>query len=167
MEKNQIYLWYVDDALIDIFAIKDLGHWKGEYVAYLYGMEGWDDNPEGRYRMQFFDEMELLENITDMAVPEEQEKVIALCRQFNIPVPGSTVRIDRFKPHGKWVETLELDMSPFWDTVFTHDAVKQAISLQYPNIKIGDVINRTKDSYFIICLKPFHKNSFPVTIWEV
>lgn len=68
--------------------------------------------------------------------------------------PGS-VRVDYFKPSGKWYETLEVDMTNFYqEPVFCREAVKQATMKRYPNFRF--------DSWIVVCLEPYHQYAHPV-----
>jgi hypothetical protein len=164
MEKNQVWLWYQEGVLFDIFIIREIVMWNNEQVAHLYGScePGTED---GKYRSGFFSGMELVSNITDIDDPKVAQKVLELCQNYNVPAPGQIVRIDRFKGSGKWYETLDLDMGKYYNEPYIHEAVKKAIKDRYPALKPTDSLNKKSDSMFIICLTPFHKNSFPVTIW--
>ena len=66
----------------------------------------------------------------------------------------SIVRVDFFKPSGKWYDTRAVDMDGFYNTDVIHEAVKLALH------KAG-----CADRGFIaVVLKPYHKNSFPVML---
>lgn len=66
----------------------------------------------------------------------------------------SFVRVDRFKPNGKWYDTFAIDMGEFYNDPFIHDALKKAI--------IGAGVNI--DGYRIVCLEPYHKYAHPVML---
>lgn len=66
--------------------------------------------------------------------------------------PGS-VRVDYFKPRGKWYETLEVDMRGFY-TGQIHDCVRGAVMKSYPDFNF--------DSWIVVCLEPYHEHSHPV-----
>lgn len=68
--------------------------------------------------------------------------------------PGM-VRVDFFKPAGKWYMTEELDMSDFWDYgIIPHDAVKAALEKKGRNLK----------HFTRVVLKPYHKSAYPVML---
>jgi len=67
--------------------------------------------------------------------------------------PGS-VRVDYFKTRGKWYETLEVDMSNYYNEPIIHDAVRKAVMEKHPNFKF--------EEWIVVCLEPYHVNSHPV-----
>lgn len=74
--------------------------------------------------------------------------------------PGM-VRVEFFKPNGKWYMTEAHDMSEFWDYgIIPHDAVKAALE------KAG----RWLPHFTIVVLEPYHKSAYPVMFvadpWE-
>lgn len=71
-------------------------------------------------------------------------------------VNDNMVRVDRFKPRGKWYDTLAVDMAPHYRNPDLHDAVRLAIQDKYPDMKIG--------SWTFVCLEPYHQNSHPVML---
>lgn len=158
MENNQIWIQYEGEVMINFSIIEAIEEWQGESVARLCGQVG-------VYRKEFFNGMELLKNLTDVPRKEDAAKILDACRAYNNPIPGSTVRIDRFKNSGKWYETLELVMDKYWNETFVHDAVKKALKDQYPNLKPIDAREKSTADGFLICLQPFNACSFPVTIW--
>jgi len=68
--------------------------------------------------------------------------------------PGM-VRVDFFKPGGKWYMTEELNMYDFWDYgLWCGEAVEAALEAKGRNLK-----------YFTrVVLKPYHRNSHPVML---
>ena len=68
--------------------------------------------------------------------------------------PGM-VRVDRFKPRGKWYDTFAVDMSRFWKAPLIHDAVEQAIT------EAGYAV--TPD-WIYVCLDPYHQHSHPIML---
>lgn len=68
--------------------------------------------------------------------------------------PGM-VRVDFFKPGGKWYMTEELDMSDFWDFgIIPHDAVVAALEAKGRNLK----------HFTRVVLKPYHRSAYPVML---
>lgn len=69
--------------------------------------------------------------------------------------PGM-VRVDYFKPGGKWAYTHVVDMYNYWDLPSVHDAVRNALR---------DAGRVTDENYYtIVVLEPFHKHAHPVMI---
>ena len=68
--------------------------------------------------------------------------------------PGM-VRVDFFKPSGKWYMTEALDMYDFWDCGITpHDAVIAALE------KSG----RNLTHFTRVVLEPYHRSAYPVML---
>lgn len=68
--------------------------------------------------------------------------------------PGS-VRVDFFKPGGKWYMTEDLDMARFWGFGITpHEAVEAALEAKGRNLK----------HFTRVVLKPYHKSAYPVML---
>lgn len=68
--------------------------------------------------------------------------------------PGS-VRVDFFKPGGKWYMTEDLDMVRFWDFgIAPHEAVEAALEVKGRNLK----------RFTRVVLKPYHKSAYPVML---
>lgn len=67
--------------------------------------------------------------------------------------PGK-VRVDYFKPSGKWYETLEVDMTGYYDAWNVREAVRLAVTHQYESFSFDD--------WTVVCLEPYHKFSHPV-----
>ncbi len=65
------------------------------------------------------------------------------------------VRVDVFKPSGKWYDTVAINMNNYYNEPFTLEAVKCAMQKQYPAY--------LEDS-ICICLDPYHTNAHPVMI---
>lgn len=69
--------------------------------------------------------------------------------------PGM-VRVDFFKPSGKWKETVAMDMSGVYDFDLIHDAVRTALRNNF-----GDGVEAFKGLTMVI-LEPYHKNAHPI-----
>jgi len=67
--------------------------------------------------------------------------------------PGM-VRVDFFKPSGKWYMTEDLDMYDFWDELIPHDAVEKALERNGRNLK----------HFTRVVLQPYHRNAYPVML---
>lgn len=80
-----------------------------------------------------------------------------------------SVRIDRFKEHGKWYDTYAIDMSKYWNDRIDgrinliHDALREAIA---DDSRFGPnwVDGWLRQGGFIVCLEPYHKQSHPITL---
>ena len=69
---------------------------------------------------------------------------------------SGSVRVDYFKPSGKWAYTNSVDMSDYWDVPSVHDAVRSAIL---------DAFGVLDESYYtIVVLEPYHKHAHPIMI---
>lgn len=67
------------------------------------------------------------------------------------------VRADQFKEHGKWYQSLELNMKDFYHIGICTEAVMLAFAAQYPNSFQGS---------WIVVLEPYNINAHPV-MWKV
>lgn len=65
------------------------------------------------------------------------------------------VRADRFKPSGKWYDSIALDMSRHYNAVLIHNAVLNAMEDQGVKLEPG---------WSIVVLEPYHKHSHPVML---
>jgi hypothetical protein len=89
--------------------------------------------------------------------------------------PGC-VRVDRWKPQGKWYDTWEVDMTPFWNVLFIHSGVAAAIMVALERSDMARDEPKGLESYNPsqwwdvlgswnwTCLKPYHRNSHPVML---
>lgn len=64
------------------------------------------------------------------------------------------VRVDQFKPNGKWYQTLSINMNNLYDHHCVHEALK--IALQNDG--------RDVERWTYVCLEPYHKHSHPVML---
>lgn len=83
-------------------------------------------------------------------------------------VNESMVRVDIFKPSGKWYESIAIDMNEFYNEPIIHDALKKALAKGDTNDRKWETIDgseRTLTSKFAICLHPYHENAFPICVW--
>lgn len=62
------------------------------------------------------------------------------------------VRVDYFKPSGKWYMTEAHNMGDFYNEPFVHDAVRKALERD----------GRWLPHFTIVVLEPYHKNAYPV-----
>ncbi|MDF2915877.1 MAG: hypothetical protein K0S70_94 [Microbacterium sp.] len=67
--------------------------------------------------------------------------------------PGM-VRVDYYKPGGKWYMTEAHDMSEFYDDSDIHEAVRQML-------KKAD---RYLPHFTIVVQEPYHRNAYPVML---
>ena len=81
----------------------------------------------------------------------------------------SMVRVDFFKPSGKWYSTEaikwitwngaeRLDHGPH---MLIHDAFREALSKDLQASKL------MQDGMFAVCLDPYHEFSFPIILWSL
>lgn len=77
-------------------------------------------------------------------------------------VNGSMVRVDRFKESGKWYDTLEVDMTSYYNLSFIHDAVRYSLILMAGNDEF--VESWLNQGGFFVCLEPYHVNAHPVVL---
>lgn len=66
------------------------------------------------------------------------------------------VRVDVFKPSGKWHTTLQVDMGAFYNCALIHDGLEQAMREQ----GYGNFV----DGYMCVCTEPHHRSSHPVML---
>ena len=69
-------------------------------------------------------------------------------------VGDNMVRVDQFKPRGKWYQTLAIDMSGLYDSESPHFAVRSALIAAGHNI----------EQWTYVCLEPYHRHSYPVML---
>ena len=67
--------------------------------------------------------------------------------------PG-VVRVDYFKPSGKWYMTEAHDMSDYWDEPDIYRAVESTLRRD----------GRFLRHFDIVVLEPYHRNPYPVMI---
>ena len=65
---------------------------------------------------------------------------------------GSAVRVDLFKPSGKWSETIAISGANYRGCI--HDSVKDAVK---------KVVGNSYAGYTAVCLEPCHEYSHPVS----
>jgi len=68
----------------------------------------------------------------------------------------SMVRVDIFRPSGKWYETIAIDMEEFYDHSYAKDAVE-----------IATVKKRGAPlvpGWIYVCTEPYHKNAHPILL---
>jgi len=82
---------------------------------------------------------------------------------FNIN--EGVVRGDLFKKSGKWVHTVAIDMSEFYDETFVYVAVRKAVRKTPPDI-LGVSSSATQPGcgYYLVVLEPYHEHSYPVML---
>lgn len=69
--------------------------------------------------------------------------------------PGM-VRVEYFKPSGKWYMTEAIDMSAHWDDAYVWDAVKASLDDSRPDKSPG-----WWKHFTVVCLEPYHKSAYP------
>lgn len=68
----------------------------------------------------------------------------------------SIVRADRFKPSGKWYDSIALEMNDYYNVPpVVHDAVRLAAERQ------GVVVH---EGWWLVVLEPYHIHSHPVIL---
>lgn len=65
------------------------------------------------------------------------------------------VRADRFKPSGKWYDSIALDMSGCYNTSPIQVAIRDAMNRQ-------DI--RLEPGWSLVALEPYHKHSHPIML---
>ena len=68
---------------------------------------------------------------------------------------ASNVRVDFFRPSGKWHTTSALDMKDRWDQIPLHQAIQDALNEQY-----GDQY----DGLIAVVLEPYHEHPHPIMV---
>jgi two-component SAPR family response regulator len=76
--------------------------------------------------------------------------------------PGH-VRVDFFKESGKWSQTMQIDMTDYYNRPLLSEAVAEAIERQLGRKCIP--LRIQSSGAFAICLKPYHVNAHPVVLW--
>jgi len=76
-ERGQVWLWYKDVELVDVFIIEKVTTPHGVPLMYVHGME----DPVST---EFFSDMELMSSINDIAMPEEKEMVLAEMKRYGL-----------------------------------------------------------------------------------
>lgn len=69
------------------------------------------------------------------------------------------VRVDYFKPSGKWYMTEAIDMSPWYNRDDIYQAVEFALDDSRPERNSG-----WWSQFTVVVLKPYHKNAYPIMI---
>jgi hypothetical protein len=96
---------------------------------------------------------------------------------MNFTTQSGRVRIDFFKPSGKWYGTASVDMEGFYKGVI-HDCVFAACEAEHAKGDEGewgytfsprDILERDKEDggWTIVCLEPYHEHSHPVMLRSV
>ncbi len=70
-------------------------------------------------------------------------------------IDEGVVRADRFKPSGKWYDSIALNMSGHYTTSLIHDAVRLAAEAQ--GVKL-------ETNWMLVVLEPYHQYSHPIII---
>lgn len=81
-------------------------------------------------------------------------------------IEDSIVRVDLFKPSGKWAYNGAVNMKETWDTSSPDDALE--IAMDRGGIEGVTVNWRTwlAEGGMIVCLNPCHKYAYPVMLKE-
>ena len=66
----------------------------------------------------------------------------------------SSVRVDLFKPRGKWYETIAMEWTGGYKGVMIHEA--------FENSLIAAIGKEKADQFDAICLEPYHEHSHPI-----
>lgn len=70
-------------------------------------------------------------------------------------IEEGVVRADRFKPSGKWYDSIALDMSDFYNEPMQQNAIRGAMARQKISLEEG---------WSIVVLEPYHVNSHPMML---
>lgn len=70
-------------------------------------------------------------------------------------VSDSVVRADRFKPSGKWYDSIALEMGSQFEISSIHDAINAALERQGVTLGKG---------WSLVVLEPYHKHSHPIML---
>jgi hypothetical protein len=70
-------------------------------------------------------------------------------------ISDSVVRADRFKPSGKWYDSIALEMGDFFERNGIHEAIKAAMLRQ------GVALEK---DWSLVVLDPYHKHSHPIML---
>lgn len=73
------------------------------------------------------------------------------------------VRVDFFKPSGKWSYTGSVDMGPFYHEPITHEALKKALDESIEGLRLS-WRHWLMDDGVIVCLEPFHQHAHPIML---
>lgn len=69
----------------------------------------------------------------------------------------SSVRVDAFKPSGKWVSTFSVQFKTY-DNCCIHDAFKEALR---------DALGVRLKGMTMVCIEPYHQYSHPISlVWD-
>ena len=75
---------------------------------------------------------------------------------MNYTENSGSVRMDVFKPDGKWYETVALDMGAYYNTGITpHHAVHEALL---------EANHYLPDRWIIVVPEPYHVSAYPVLL---
>jgi hypothetical protein len=69
------------------------------------------------------------------------------------------VRVDYFKPSGKWYMTESIDMDTVWDAVDMRKTIGEALDASRPDRHSG-----WWEQFTVVVLEPYNKNAHPVMI---
>jgi hypothetical protein len=76
--------------------------------------------------------------------------------------PG-TVRVDYFRPSGKWYMTEAVDMDGYWGELIPHSAVEKALTDHWEDTRGPDRKDAWRQ-FTIVVLDPYHHNGYPVML---
>jgi len=75
-------------------------------------------------------------------------------------VDDDVVRVDVFKPSGKWCHTIAMRWTGGWSLDFyLHDAFKKSLE-DHLEVKLEDY----SKGYTFVCLEPYHELSHPLSL---
>ena len=75
-------------------------------------------------------------------------------KDYGFSTDPEMVRVDIFKPSGKWYTTIALKWIGYKD-VLIHEAFESSMKIQHPN---------NWDGMTAVCLDPYHEHSHPLMI---
>jgi hypothetical protein len=79
------------------------------------------------------------------------------------------VRVDFFKPSGRWYTTEEVVWTGGYDDCLIQDAFVKSLRNHFAKdvITVGGVTHQRLSGMTAVCLEPYHVNAHPImTIWK-
>ena len=80
------------------------------------------------------------------------------------------VRVDIFKPSGKWYHTAAVDMSEHYRDDDIHNALYLACSEEHLKGLSGQwglttgPRSKLEEGWLLVCLEPYHEHSYPIAL---
>lgn len=73
-----------------------------------------------------------------------------------------SVRVDYFKPSGKWYMTEAVDMSDVYSVPFIFDAIRKAMDMHWVTHHHGRAT--AWQQFTIVITEPYHESAYPIMI---